>query len=159
MKKSNKVILTAVFFSAISSASSKAQTVQDTSGTAKNNNDSLVSYNDSTAYYNDSSSYNKQAQENYIYPSNVGFWGRIQIFFHFGYYGNYWRNQQYAMAGTQNNTSYGPQHSGLRTVTPGPRPTTAPGPRQTVATAPASQQPRKEGFGNTMRKNSSTASS
>ena len=148
MKKSNKVVLTAIFLSAIASASANAQTVGDTVGSPKNITDTAVSFSDSTAYASDSSRLYNTPQDAYYYPERVGFFGRVRIFFRFGYYGRHWhryhRHEQAApRTGTvQHGTSYGPR-TGLKTA-----------PAQHTATTSAL---RHQGFGSTMHNSSATS--
>ena len=154
MKKSNKVILTAIFLSAVSPTASKAQVAHD-SISHPGSNDSIVSYKDGiytndTAASNDTTAYQAPA----YYPERTGFWWRFRVFFRFGYYGDRYYRTHSEIYGPR--TTGGPSTVGTNPTTSHPASHAI---TQTTGVTPNGRRKQQGGFGSTLHASKSSAHS
>ena len=143
MKRSNQVMLTAIFLAAVASAKAKAQEVPV--GDTARVKDSLVSSADSIVSYNDSNAVYDGPDHVYVQPAPPPTYG----FFRF-HWVTHWRNYRYhhhhrhdarlASSNVPRNAS--PHANGFRSSRVPPI---------AVHTPVAANVPRTNGFGNTMR--------
>ncbi len=148
MKRSKKVILTALFLNAVAAAcSSNAQTVTDTSNIQKNTNDSVLNFNDASKFQNDTTLPN--VQETYIerrHPWYLRIFVRLG-WYNYPYYSNNYSNNSRGSSVTHSNTTVFTPRSGTG------------GQVKTTHNASTSLAPRTKGFGNTMHSTSLSARS
>jgi len=175
MKRSNQVMLSAIFLAAVASATAKAQEAPvPATDTANKRNDSTANAVDTSLV-----SYNDGIVENQVPPVNAIYYGPPAPnygFFHF-YWVSHWNDYHYYHHHHHHHSreSYGPrttvnnsprtttpeQHNGFRTTAPTQA---ANGSTRSAAGANTRSQamasaPRTQGFGSTMRTSHASAHS